>query len=180
MTGNPLGVNHVLGLNETGGPLEPWLVRGAIGKIERHLGRLAGRAAALEFGSGSGSYWLCQRCQSVVSVEHNRQWADRVTELLAGVRLAERHRMVVAALGPEYERAVAQIEPESLDLVLVDGRRRVRCVKSSAGLVRAGGLLVLDNSERHYYGAAHELLAGWPAESFRNSLWQTTVWRRPG
>ena len=175
---NPLGVDHVLGVDETGGPLEPWLAREAITLIEKHLAAV-GKACIFEFGSGSGTLWLCERSERTISVEHNGKWAGAVRDLLLA-RHVRNHDMIVEPLNGGYVASVEQADPP-YDLVIVDGRRRVRCVRAAVPHIKPGGLLVLDNSEREYYQPAHDLLSvlGWFREETWNSLWHTTIWRRP-
>ncbi|NIX55335.1 MAG: hypothetical protein GWN14_05230 [candidate division Zixibacteria bacterium] len=172
---NPLGVDHVLGMDETGGPLEPWIVRGAIEEVEKFLVGHSSKARVFEYGSGSGTPWLCERSKFVDSVEHNTSWGDRVASYLHKEGICN-HRMLYAKLDERYYRA---IEHFNYDLVLVDGRLRVRCIESAVNHVNPGGMLVLDNSERSYYQSGIDLLdsLGWIRKNYENSLWKTTIWR---
>ena len=177
MIDNPLGVDHVLGLDETGGPLEPWLVRGAIGVIEAHMSERQD-PRVIEYGSGSGTPWLCERAERAISVEHLAPWAEKVSALLDEMGLTN-HRMIVEPLGDGYVMAIEE-EGGPYDLVIVDGRLRVKCVRTAINHVAPDGMLVLDNSERPYYKPAIDLLdgLGWERSDFENSLWHTTIWRR--
>lgn len=181
---NPLDVKHLLGTDETGGPLEPWLVRGAITMIDEHLSGLDRKPLALEFGSGSGTPWFYARCGFVASVEHHAGWAERVADVTREVVDSKDRACGVIHrkdLCEEYEHVARMYADGLFDLVLVDGRRRRRCINEAFRTVRPGGLLVLDNSERSYYQPAIDLLdgAGWERCDFENSLWKTTIWRRP-
>ena len=48
-----------------------------------------------------------------------------------------------------------KIEPQSFDLIYVDGRFRRRCLESASILIKPDGLVILDNAERKWY---HETL----------------------
>ena len=88
---------------------------------------------------------------------------------------------------------IAREPDESFDLIVVDGldeglpveQGRVGCARAAAGKVRAGGLLMLDNSDRPAYREVDDLLEGWeirrfvgfPASPFTPT--ETTFYRRP-
>jgi len=187
MTENPLGVKHLLGTDETGGPLEPWLVRGAITVIEKHLASIAaenvdGWPQVFEYGCGSSTPWLIDRAVHVRSVEQNPAWAAKVSWYLDST--GRPYSITVAPLPDDlrgYVNAGRWCVGCSQDLLLVDGRKRVKCILAAHEIVKPGGLLVLDNTERDYYLPAMDLLSGlgWERQDFENSLWRTTIWRRP-
>lgn len=135
-----------------GAPL-PWLTMPFIQFIEPllHDGIAVG-----EFGSGNSTAWLASRVGSVVSVEHDEQWANEVRN-----RNIENVRLVVpAGTGPvtlpeDAFRAVASfpdyatsIENELLDLVLVDGLDRNGCVETA--VAKGVGAVILDNTDERY------------------------------
>jgi hypothetical protein len=81
----------------------------------------------------------------------------------------------------------AEVGPHgSYDLILVDGRARMDCLRIAAQLLRPKGALVLDNSERDRYQRGRALVPEeWRRLDFPGMcpyLWetsQTTVWVRP-
>lgn len=56
----------------------------------------------------------------------------------------------------EYASKIEDFQPQSFDLILVDGRARPSCLKHAISRCKSGGLLVLDNSDRDYYTAQLE------------------------
>lgn len=48
--------------------------------------------------------------------------------------------------------------PVPADLIIVDGRDRVNCVKGSVGALSGAGIMVLDDSERNEYREAIDFL----------------------
>ena len=76
------------------------------------------------------------------------------------------------------------------DLVLVDGRSRLACLRAAINKVKLGGILMLDNSDYSRYQSSLEkvcidLLSGWEKTEFLgpgpcSSVigWKTTAWRR--
>ena len=56
--------------------------------------------------------------------------------------------------GVDFKDYVSQIDAcdgASFDLVVVDGRARPSCIMHSAGKVKVGGILLLDDADRPYY-----------------------------
>jgi predicted O-methyltransferase YrrM len=84
-----------------------------------------------------------------------------------------------------YVAAIDDEPDESLDVVIVDGRARVECVRRAMPKVRSGGLLILDDTQRARYRPAIELLAGWERQVFTGLKpgdqhpAQTSAWRKP-
>jgi len=84
-----------------------------------------------------------------------------------------------------YARAIDAEPDGSLDLVLVDGRARVACLRQARSKVRSGGFIILDDSARPEYAEAAALLAGWPCRRFgglgpgKHLPAETAAWQRP-
>jgi len=189
----------------------PWIVYEARRHIEQFL-RPGMRV--FEYGSGGSTLFYAAHETRVTTVEHDALWHDRVAERLrtlhpgvVDLRLREPERSTgrqprdasdpasYASDDAEYAGCTFRAYASSIDefpdghfdVVSVDGRARPSCLRHAAPKVRAGGLLVLDNSEREQYARADRLLtdAGWPRQIFAGPgpynpyFWQTTIWRRP-
>ncbi|GAB2685692.1 class I SAM-dependent methyltransferase [Thalassiella azotivora] len=149
----------------------PWWTYPATEAVERHLASLGGTARVLEYGSGASTLWLAARSGHVHSVEHDDDWARRVSALLdrdpalaARVHLevvrpepsgAPRVGSVVAP-GLDFAEYVAAVERATgpWDLVVVDGRARAECLLAAAGHLAEGGVLLLDDAQRSRYDDA--------------------------
>lgn len=182
-------------------PLElarPWLPFRAQAWLESTL---RSDMNVFEFGSGGSTLFIGPRVRSLISVEHDAAWHAAVQEALSARGLSQCTVLLRPPLDapadpafrsgkPEYqglsfESYVAAIDEqpeESLDLVMVDGRVRLTCLRHALPKVRRGGLLVLDNSDRPEFADAFDLLAGHerldlaglvPQRTFRS---RTTVW----
>lgn len=140
----------------------------------------------LEWGSGGSTRELLASfpfIERYVSVEHHKEWADRVRELVTDTRLELHHvapnRPLEAAKPSRKEiiawDARAEHEPEVLrnyvefpaslgvqfDFVLVDGRARRFCLEAGFRLLRPGGVIVLHDAQRvEYHDAVHALGRG--------------------
>jgi predicted O-methyltransferase YrrM len=144
--------------------------------------------AVLELGSGRSTVWFARRAGSVISVEDNAYWYPETKKRLeeAGVTNLELRLRDVESFPEE----VSGLPDESFDLVVVDfleapAVTRVDAVKPAMKKVRAGGYLLLDDSDRPGYAEARELLAGWRERRFVGvkDEWpeacETGIFRRP-
>ena len=127
----------------------PWLTYPVVYWLD---GVLASEDRLLELGSGQSTRWFATRVESVVSIEHDPQWAARVS------RNAPSNVEVIAAPchGDELEAesadpyisAIYALKPESFDMILVDGMARIAATRASVRLLRPKGAVMIDNSDR--------------------------------
>ena len=129
-----------------------------------------------EYGSGGSSYYFLNHCKQLVSVEHDEEWFN----ILSKKKIQCSTKWDYKLIPPKYVEKrdlncsdpshysscysgyelfsfsayVMEIEnypDEYFDLILVDGRSRVSCLKHARKKVKKGGLLVLDNADRDRY-----------------------------
>ena len=135
-------------------PAAPWLTATAIEFLSSWL---RPSDVGLEWGCGRSTIWLAHRVAQVVSVEDNREWADRVSQLLTAAGLSGRVELSTAssdtstgtAEGSPYVAIANRFRPSSFDFCLVDGTHRDHCALAAIDLVKPGGLLLVDNAERY-------------------------------
>lgn len=186
----------------------PWVAYPAIEFLE---GCLSNRHRVFEWGSGGSTLFFQKRAQQIVSVEHDASWFSRVEALLNGASDQGSciYRLVEPATsngethfgsgapgcdGKDFEayvRAIEQFADGSFDLVVVDGRARMACLRAALPKITPGGLLLLDNANYPRY--ARDLaalrsgaLSGWreydlagPGPYSRTPAWRTIIWRKP-
>jgi len=136
----------------------------------------------LEWGSGGSTKAILERCAFVkqyVSVEHHREWYEKVRELVTDPRLTLKHvapdepppagatEEALVRWNAEAEHEPARMAsyvafPRTLgvtfDFVLVDGRARCFCLKEGFDLLRPGGVIVLHDAQRtDYHDAVNAL-----------------------
>ena len=163
----------------------PWLTTGSIEFLEQYF--LENKnPKVLEFGSGSSTVWFAQRTKNLTSIEHNENWHDIVKK-----KLSEMDNTTVNLILKErpYDSICSQFSTETFDLILVDGRDRIRCIKAAIHLLKPGGVMMLDNSNRARYKEAYRLMKPWKctkakqdgkdACGFRLPGWTTTWWIKP-
>lgn len=164
----------------------------------------------LEWGSGRSTGWLAARLGGLIAVEHDQRWYDRVGERLRRADLAAKvdYRLIAAPaeqmaepVDHPYAGVADQLAEESLDLVLVDGQMRLRCMQKALDKLKPGGLLVLDGANRYVpnqfdggfttvqirqseplSGEWRELLErlrDWRWMNTSDGLWDTRMWVKP-
>lgn len=102
-----------------------------------------------EFGAGNSSRFWAGLAKRIVSVENDPHWFEQVRRIAASNQLTllcENEEDYVAALGRQEQ---------SFDVIVIDGKWRERCADESVGCLKIGGLIILDNSDRHHDVCAH-------------------------
>lgn len=169
----------------------PWWPYEATTWVAEHL---PAGARVFEYGGGGSTLWLEDHGASVTVVDHDEKWYQQLREtVLPSTSLIHRGTISIGKISSavdsgffdDYVATINDEIDESLDLVIIDGRARVECVRLAMPKVKPGGLLLLDDTDRARYGSAIALLAQWdryvfeglkPGDSFPA---QTSVWRRP-
>lgn len=98
-----------------------------------------------EYGCGNSSMWWSARGGRVTSVEHHGEWVATVRR-----RVDDRVTVRERPLGDGYVDAILE-DDERYDVVVVDGRMRVRCAAVAAERLTDRGVLLWDNAERVRY-----------------------------
>ena len=179
----------------------PWIAPRATAILEQILTK---DLKGLEYGSGISSVFLAQRIGHLVSIEHYESWYQKVGRLLKKYDLSNTDRQLVKPdkikklphkpTKPElhemkyghtyldyadYANAVRKFPDKHFDFVLIDGRSRVECMRSSLAKVKKGGFIILDNSERSHYDPIHQMLEEYPKVFSTTGLSDTIIWFKP-
>jgi hypothetical protein len=137
-----------MSIDATGNPI-PWYTYSFIFFLES---RLKQDFRVFEYGSGNSTRWYSQRIKSIVAVEHDHEWIETIApQLPANVQLIERK------LDQSYIRSVGDFG-DKFDVIVVDGRKRVKCVAFAVDFLTSNGVLILDNSERYWYQEAKDMM----------------------
>jgi len=152
---------------------KPWLVPNSVIFLEAVL---TSDSSVLEAGAGASTVWFAKRAKHVLSFEHNKSWYDNVKETLEyhGIKNVDlRHE-------PEYPKKGLTIEG-LFDVILIDGRGRVKTAMSILRNLKAGGYLILDNAERAKYDKIIKVMRAlkYPSITFTDK-WITMLWRKGG
>jgi len=121
----------------------PWISYSAISVLKQHLDKTS---RVLEFGSGMSTIWYAQHAGHVCSVEDNKEWYEKVQELIQ-----DREIQNIDYLFADTEETYSQFkcgDDVGYDLIMVDGSFRSSCVANTLKLLKPSGILYLDNSDK--------------------------------
>jgi hypothetical protein len=126
-----------------GNPI-PWVTYSFIDFIKTRIGK---QHTVFEFGSGNSTFFYAKYAGIVVSVEHDKEWFDKIVSTKP-----ENAEMIFCELVYDgaYCRMPLKLE-EKFDIIIVDGRDRVNCCKQAVDALSPNGVVVLDDSERADY-----------------------------
>ena len=162
-------------------PEAPWLTAESIAFLDSWLTE---QDTVLEFGSGRSTVWLAKRCRFIHSVEHDEGWFQLTSKKLSSFENVDyRHAPLESpsAKDSNYLRVLDEIEDNSCDLLLNDGKLRASVALKAISRIRPGGLHVLDNAER-YLPSDMNLPASRkptePTDDWAQFISATANWRR--
>jgi hypothetical protein len=137
-------------IDANGDPI-PWITYPALDFIRKRVSR---DLVVFEFGSGGSTAWWANHVKNVVSVEHDRDWYEKVKSLQnSNVRISH----VALSYGGKYSNSTRD-HSEHFDIIVIDGRDRVNCIRNSVDSLTPAGVMILDNSDRIDYIAGIEFL----------------------
>ncbi|NEQ74827.1 MAG: hypothetical protein F6K23_18340 [Okeania sp. SIO2C9] len=173
----PIGcirTNNTKSLNIKSTPL---LTEEAIKFLENFL-KQKPHAKVLEFGSGGSTIWLSKLTKNLTSIEHDGRWFQQVKNQIQKQKNC--HPVDIKLLARPYHKICEKIPEESFDLILVDGRDRMKCFEASIKLLKPGGILMLDDAQREKYKQAQDLLRDWQftktvSKNRHTYWWQKTL-----
>lgn len=150
--------------------MKPLMFDGEIRALERALLSLSGRPLRiLEWGSGGSTVYFTQflREHSIpyewTSIEYNKSWFERVSGEVAtdpNTKLVLFDSGNNNVLQPDNTMDEYVHYPKTLkmkfDFILVDGRKRRRCLLIAKEIVSPHGFVFLHDAQRAYYHSAFE------------------------
>ncbi len=135
-------------VDQDGNPL-PWYTYPFIEFIKT---RLQPCFRVFEYGSGNSTLWYSNQIASITAVEHEREWFEFMKPKLPG-----NADVIFRERGDGYIRAVGE-KDEKYQIIVVDGRDRVKSTLHAVNYLTDDGVLILDNSERYWYYSAKNYL----------------------
>ncbi|MDE5069857.1 MAG: glycosyltransferase family 2 protein, partial [Trichodesmium sp. St4_bin8_1] len=134
-------------------------------------------AKVLEFGSGASTIWLSKLTQNLTSIEHDARWFQEVKNQIQLQKNC--HPVDIQLLARPYHKICEKFAEESFDLIIVDGRDRMKCFEASIKLLKPGGILMLDDAQRGKYKQAQDLLQDWQLTKTVSNPRHTYWWEKP-
>lgn len=96
-----------------------------------------------EFGVGYSSLFWAKRALSVISVEDNDEWYQKWLNNFNEPNLTLKQRDE----GEPYYNAISE-DNIKYDIIIIDGKYRSECAKTAVQSLNAGGIIILDDSDR--------------------------------
>ena len=130
-------------IDKDGNPI-PWMNFPVVRLLDE---RLKDDLHVFEYGSGYSTYFYAKRVMTVTSVEYDEYWFNLInSDMPDNVTLIYKANDVDG----EYCRIIGTTN-EQYDVVIIDGRDRVNCVKQSISTLSPRGVILLDDSQLARY-----------------------------
>jgi len=117
----------------------PWFTYSAIEYIDQLD---LSTSDILEWGCGASSEYFQKKAKKLVSIEHNKDWYQKMKGLFLG------ENKIILADEVDYIDCTYNLNTE-FDLIVVDGIMRKECMEAAKDLVKYDGIIILDNSDRY-------------------------------
>ena len=124
-------------------PEEPWIAYSSIKFLKAFLCR---DSRVLEFGSGMSTIWYAKNAGEVFSVENYKPWYEKITKIIERKNI-KNINYIFTEDESEYSSFMSN-DAKGFDLIMVDGDFRSKCILSASKLLKPGGILYLDNSDK--------------------------------
>ncbi len=135
--------NSKQSIDKNGEPI-PWCTYPFIKFTEPRLSR---DFSVFEFGSGNSTLWYAKRVKNIIAVENDKEWFNIISS-----NLPSNAQIIFKKLDydGEYCRTVLD-HSVRFNLIIIDGRDRVNCVKNSINRLTENGVIIFDNSDLPQY-----------------------------
>jgi hypothetical protein len=138
-------------VDRDGNPI-PWITYPAIHLLGARVHR---ELDVFEYGAGASTLWWAAHARSVTAVDHAPDWGRWVSASLPA-NATVRH---VPLDDSDAYTGAPQALGRTFDVIVIDGRRRVRCVPFALATRGAHGVIVFDNADRPEYEPGLRALA---------------------
>jgi hypothetical protein len=96
--------------------------------------------AVFERGSGYSTRFWAERCKSLVSVEDNEEWFERIKDCLP-----ENVQYQFLCTTEDYVNYI-RCHDNQFDIIIIDGNHRYECAEAALEKLAENGMIILDNS----------------------------------
>jgi hypothetical protein len=117
------------------GLIMPWLTKPALDEICTWD---LSRERVFEYGVGQSTLWWANKCEWLYGVDTNEEWVKAIHDAVIS-------NSSVACLPVEdiYVNSIRTFK--NIDIVVVDGNYRDRCIYQAIAALKPGGKLIIDN-----------------------------------
>lgn len=126
-----------------GSPL-PWMNYPVIAFLEERLNK---NMTLFEYGSGYSTFFYSTRVNSVISVEYNMVWYEKIK-----AQTNNNVHLIYQKYHPNGKYCRVALESnQRYDIIIVDGRDRVRCAINAFDALSTSGVIIFDDTDRDKY-----------------------------
>ena len=178
----------------------PWLTADSISFLNSYLNK---NLSGIEWGSGRSTKYLATRVKSLISVENDRYWYNKIKKeirMLKNVEYIFQEVLDSQKNSPKnhpYVDILKQVKDNSIDFALIDGKIRLTCIENVIKKIKPGGIIILDNAECYFFSKTFNKilykplpplynkerwdkilskLDKWDSKYTSNGVWSTTIW----
>ena len=127
----------------------PWMPYPVIDFLNE---RLTTSMNVFEYGSGSSTIFFAKRAKSITSIEYDKNWYETIKSKLDGY---DNSTLIFQEVSDDYVNIIETYDSEiKYEIVIVDGRERVKCAIKAFNKLKENGVLILDDSDRDRYTEA--------------------------
>lgn len=119
----------------------PWFTYPFIDFIKT---RLKKNQTLFEFGSGNSTLFFANFVDTVISIEHNKEWYNKLYK-----RIPKNVSLYLIDSTNNYSNSIKA--HKQIDIIVIDGEHRLECIYKSIGALSKAGVIILDDSERAEY-----------------------------
>lgn len=130
----------------------PWFTYGCIYFLNS---KLKNWFSVFEYGCGNSTIWFGKRTKSVISVEHNEDWHNKMRSRFS--KFANIKNVYRDLESKSYEKEILMYQKE-FDIIVLDGRERVNCSFNALNALKDDGVIIWDNSDRIEYQKGYDHL----------------------
>lgn len=131
--------------------INPWWSYSIIKIIEE---RVRPEMRVFEYGAGNSTLFWGRYVKDVVAIEYDYDWYRNMKQIIPeNVEL----KYLELEYGGAYCEAILG-EKEEFDIVVIDGRDRVRCAKNAVNKIKEEGVIIWDDTDRDSYREGYEYL----------------------
>lgn len=129
----------------------PWMNYTIVRFLEK---RIPKNALMYEYGSGASTLFWAKRISRVVSLEYEESWYEKIRREMPSNATVE---FCAQDRDGQYCRNITKHNLK-FDIIVVDGRDRVNCVKRAVENLSPQGVVLLDDSDREKYIPAFDFM----------------------
>jgi len=165
-----LGNSYEDFFRDENGKVNPWWGKSIIDLV---IPKLNKDMRVFEWGMGNSTLFWSQYVAEVVSVESDLEWYGKMREIVPNNVFPRYYKL---EYNGEYCRAILDEQGE-FDIILIDGRDRVRCAYNSLEKLKGNGIIIWDNTERAYYEEGYGFIK---SHGFKQLELSSIIYGSPG